>query len=613
MKKILAFVFILVIILCLASCEKENDNSQSEHKVHLDEDGDGLCDGCNGVMIDNGDTSLISNMIEDSLEKQFNEAKSMKLDIQFETISESESWYYDGYYDYETGTYIQSDIPLKNTYYNESNGKVEIWLSETKKGVNAKVVSNEKSRSFPDDEFGESTTATIYYIDGYQYSYLNNGCFIKSEMNGTMVDLLTKLARVELLDEGVKDELLTAFSEELATVYNVQKHQGSISVDAKPTIDKFVDYFSSLDGNKNTTREIIDFTLNQISPDLNSKAILQELRRLSDLTVTDALAELDKWLTENHQTTLQEIIDKVVNDPGAFAIIETYLINSSNLDPDDAEDKEIIDELISKVKNFNINTFINEQGIGEEIVFSLISQSLPPKSENEITGEKVGYTADDVFGNIDYMLDISINELAEYLGSYSVQTRDAYTTLIVLISNLDVKECNLKADLNFDDLFSLVSVDGALNFDYELQVPSAVEDKENYQRIFIKANFKISEISSEEKDISIHRTATIIHNRYTNGKSHIDVRTTSDDEELYLYFSIYDEATGNTIETSANIYISDSNREMTKYVTWFYIVTDESYEYYYFYNSQQLSFVLSHDTGTFRITNMPDWSKASVN
>ena len=610
MKKILTFVFILVLILCLASCEQENENLQPEHKVHLDENSDGLCDGCNGVMINNSDTSLISNMIKDSLEKQFNEAKSMKLDIEYKTISESESWYYDSYYDYESNTYIYSDIPLKNTYYNESDGKVEIWLSKTKEGVNAKIITNVKSRSFPDDEFGESTTETIYYIDGYQYSYLNNGYFIKSDMNGTMGDLLAKLTRVELLDEDAKDELLSALSTELATVYNVQNHQGSISIDAKPTIDQFVDYFSTLDWNKNTTREIIDYTLNQISPDLNSKAILQELRRLSDLTVTDALAELDKWLTENHQTTLQEIIDKVVNDPGAFAIIETYIINSNYLDPNDAADKEIIDELLSKVKNFNINTFINEQGVSEEIVFSLISRSLPPKSEDESTGERVCYTADDVFDNIDYMLNISINELVEYLGNYSIQAVANYTSLIHLISNLDVNECNLKVDLNFDDLFTLVSIEGGLNIDCEIYTLSSVEDKVNYQRSFIKADFKISEIGSEEKDISIHRTATIINNRYTNGKSYVNVCSTNS-EKLYLSFSIYDETTGNTIETSINMYMSNANREITEYINWFNIVTDDTYEYYSFYNSQPISFVLYHENGTFTITRMPDWSKAS--
>ena len=127
-------------------------------------------------------------------------------------------------------------------------------------------------------------------------------------------------------------------------------------------------------------------------------------------------------------------------------------------------------------------------------------------------------------------------------------------------------------------------------------------------RLYIKADFTIHEISSEEKDISIHRSATIINNRYTDGKSHVNVRAYNDGT-VHLDFYIYDEATGNMINIDIDTSLSDINREISEYITWFYVVSDYHSESHRFNSSQEFSFILSHETGTFRIIKMPDWSK----
>ena len=115
MKKLLILILTLLMVFSLASCtgrcEKKGHKDKNtdgicdrcdahidgEHNVHTDSDANGYCDGCNALYISYGDNNVVGKILRKSLEKQFEEAKSMNITLEYESEIKNNSW--DSYYD----------------------------------------------------------------------------------------------------------------------------------------------------------------------------------------------------------------------------------------------------------------------------------------------------------------------------------------------------------------------------------------------------------------------------------------------------------------------------------------------------------------------------------
>lgn len=601
MKKIFVILLTVSMIFGLVSCFNPGNNN--EHTVHTDTNKDGLCDGCQGIFVDYSEPTLVGKALKHSVEKQFSEAKSLKIDFQLRFVQDEESWSFKEVYDSEQDICVETEEVDHQASYNEVITNIEILLSIGDDGVDAKMTATTKMRSSADAEFTVNDPETVYIIDGYTYSLLKDGYYEKGEVvHEDLSNILEQFGDVSIDDEK-KNELLEALSVEIATVFNIKDNKGSFSFDAKPGLDKVLNYLKNLDLENDTVEKLLDDILKEISPDLTSAEIVDELERIAGLTVTQALDELDAWLTENHDTTLQGIYNSVLADEDTYAAIEQLVAMANELDPAFADDKEALDAIMAEIKAFDIRTAVEEMEIKDVVVFNIIASILPPASTDPETNEPVYITKDEAFEAVRSFLDITLKEFEE------TADMTLFSTLKKLASAVTLNKLNGKLDLNFVGALELSSVVAELNFDIDIDVASEVEGKNNHMGFILEADLTLYDISKETAPITLPEGSKSLFDDFTSDNVDLTTYYYDDGEKLFvdLNFTITDE-TGRPIE----IYASDISIDelekgnVTVKVSSLYYCSS----YYYFSEDQDFTFKVDLEAGTVTIVTLPDITKA---
>lgn len=617
MKKIFIILLTISMLFGLVSCFNSENNN--EHTVHTDENKDGLCDGCQGIFVDYSEPTLVGKALKRSIEKQFDEAKSLKIDFQLRFVRDYESWNFEEYYDSDLGTWVETEEIEHDTEYTEGIANIEILLSIDDDGVDAKMTATPKSRNSATEEFTIEDPETVYIIDGYSYSPSIDGYYRKdSAIPENLTNILEQLGDFSIDDEK-KNELLEALSIEVATIFNIKDNQGSFSFDAKPGIDKVLNYLKNLDMENDTLAKVLDDVLKEISPDLTTAKIVDALESVAGSTVTEVLDELDRvvcntvvvtpeglddGLAENRPTTLQDIYDYIIADPDVYSIIEALVAMANDLDPAFADDKEAIDAIMAEIKAFDIRKAVEDAGIGDTVIFDIISRMLPPVSTDPETNESVYITKDELFGAVREFLALNLTELEESTGM------TLFSTLKELASAVTLNRLNGKLDLNFVGALELSTVVAEFNFDIEVDVESDVEGKINHQGIVLEVDFTVSDISKESVKVTLPAGSKVLPGELTAENAEIDVYYYDYDDELTanLYFDIIDES-GRTMEISAyDVSIDELEKgTVTVKVDGLYY---DSYYYYYFDVDQDFVFRIDLQAGTVTIVTLPDITKA---
>ena len=601
MKKIFVILLTVSMIFGLVSCFNPGNNN--EHTVHTDTNKDGLCDGCQGLFVDYSEPTLVGKALKHSVEKQFSEAKSLKIDFQLRFVQDEESWSFKEVYDSEQDICVETEEVDHQASYNEVITNIEILLSIGDDGVDAKMTATTKMRSSADAEFTVNDPETVYIIDGYTYSLLKDGYYEKGEVvHEDLSNILEQFGDVSIDDEK-KNELLEALSVEIATVFNIKDNKGSFSFDAKPGLDKVLNYLKNLDLENDTVEKLLDDILKEISPDLTSAEIVDELERIAGLTVTQALDELDAWLTENHDTTLQGIYNSVLADEDTYAAIEQLVAMANELDPAFADDKEALDAIMAEIKAFDIRTAVEEMEIKDVVLFDIIASILPPVSTDPETNEPVYITKDEAFEAVRSFLDITLKEFEE------TADMTLFSTLKKLASAVTLNKLNGKLDLNFVGALELSSVVAELNFDIDIDVASEVEGKNNHMGFILEADLTLYDISKETAPITLPEGSKSLFDDFTSDNVDLTTYYYDDGEKLFvdLNFTITDE-TGRPIE----IYASDISIDelekgnVTVKVSSLYYCSS----YYYFSEDQDFTFKVDLEAGTVTIVTLPDITKA---
>ncbi len=509
MKKLLILILALAMMLAFTACKNGDEpGGEDDHTVHTDGDANGICDGCDSIFIDYAKPTVVGTILKNSLEKQFNAMKSMKIELDVELLVQRDYWYYD----YESVEGEDVEIDVNDNDYLNGLFSFDIWLAKNGDSFDAKFVFNLEDKS---DTKAESEkildNLTVYIIDGYLYVQISEGEYSKQSLIPAEArELLDQLASLELVSAEEKDEMLKALGAEIATVFSIRDNKGSISFDAKPGIDGLFAYIEALDMENDTVGGVLDDALKLVSEDLTSAAIVNELERLAGLTVNEALAELDAWLTANYDTTLQGFYDSIVSNPNVVSLLENTFAAQNGLDLENPEDKEIIDSIIANVQALDFSDIIEEVGIGDVPLYDLIASSIASFDGSE---EAPTYPAnDEIFAMVRSILELTLAEFEENMGA------PIFTSLKHAASYITVNKLNGKLDLNFSGLLSLVSIDGALNIDIESESPSEVAGKTDISKLAFTMTFKVSEISATEFEIALPEDSIVVDNDLIDGE-----------------------------------------------------------------------------------------------
>ena len=71
-----------------------------------------------------------------------------------------------------------------------------------------------------------------------------------------------------------------------------------------------------------TLEEIADYALAMLDEDLTTEKILDDVAALGEKTVLEVYDEIDAWLTENYETTVQGVVELVTKDEDVIAVLE---------------------------------------------------------------------------------------------------------------------------------------------------------------------------------------------------------------------------------------------------------------------------------------------------
>lgn len=529
-KRIIALLLALVMLFSFAACNTpEGDPCENGH---VDADGDKKCDRCQEDMPDDddgdgdgdgGDDSYLAPTISEAIWAQLQAASSVKIDFSFSFES-----VYDGYdYDYDENENL---VIEKSDDVDKMDVKMSMVLSKAESGFNAMITLT--ATEYQEDENGNLTpdkdTETVYIIDGSGYSYDEDlGAYVESMMPteaalaGSGVptaisEMLSELlAELEISDadvEAIKAELGAA----ITAIFEIVDKKGDFNINFKTYLDELFAYVDEIDVETKTLESLIDDALHLVDEELSVENILNKVKSFASLTVAEALAELDAWLTENYETTLQGIYDTVVADERVELLVRFYLqaMGSESGEPvTDADVKAFLDELKAvKVDEF-IAAYVDTDTVLYDLVMSLISSmggaegapsqpgnnpNVPMSDELEGTDEPDYPPINTLFGAIADFLDLTLAEFEAEIGN------PIFTTIKESISGITINTLMTESTINFTDGFALDELSFGTKADIVAEFPYALDDTKTEKTAFkFDYSFKISNISDSPVEITL--------------------------------------------------------------------------------------------------------------
>lgn len=532
MKKLLILLLALIMVFSFAACKKDK-----ECETHVDSDFNGKCDVCEAdVDLPNPDDGKGNNapvvdtaaVLSNAVFAQLKEAKSAKIELEM-SLENATSYWED-----------------ETTKTDESYGRrvnTTIIVSDSENGFVAKMTST--ITSIADDSEEYSYTEETYVIDGYVYDYYADTNILERTGSSVNVDdieeaISTLLDGVEI-SETDKQAALKTIGDFVVEKFKVENGKGSVSVDLKPVYDDLKAYITALDLENDKLSKVVDDALALIDPTLTSASLLAELERVSGLTVNQAIAELDAWLTTNHNTTLQGLYDTIVNDPNVVTVIENLLREQYGSDYEGLE--EAIADDIAEMQSSKIADFITEMELGDVVIYDLIISALPATDPD---GNEISYpTSEEFFDAIEATLALTLGEFEENMGM------PIFTMLKSTLGGIEINALNGKLDLGFDSLYKLQTVGAQFNLDMTNTMPSEmVEGKEDAYTVKLGLKLTVSEISSTEVAVSLPEDALMMpsfieSDLYNDNEMYGALYVGHDEDGFWLHLPIY--VDGNTI------------------------------------------------------------------
>ena len=481
-KKLLSLLLVFLMIFALVACDdKDNDDNDDDNG-----------DNGSSVITPGGDIGGNGNVdktegltLSNAFIEQFEAAKSVKADLDFTLVATTDTWYFDG------------SQNVNDISYTDVKGDITITVAKNESGLfDAKIDATLSERYDKTAEYDVMPEQTIlWFVDGVVYVYDED---LKAymvtelpveELKTQIEGAIAVLTKDITITDDEKNAVLKELGFAVVSTFDIKDNKGSISVDYKAAYDKLVAYIKALDLEKDTVRKVLDDALKLVDDELTSAKLVAELERVSNLTVNEALAEIDKYLTDNYDTTLQGIYDTIVNDARLLTLL-------NNIDTMMGDDEEFVpNEIIAQLKAIKIAEFVTEAGVADVKIIDVIMSFFSEPEE----GVQPMAAAEEptIFDQINAMLDMKLSELEAMIEMPIITMAKSY------IDCIKVNEYNSKIDLNFEGTFVLKSIEGSMNVDFAVDMPSQeVDGKTDKIATDMSMTFKVYDISNTAVEIT---------------------------------------------------------------------------------------------------------------
>ena len=256
---------------------------------------------------------------------------------------------------------LQSGIVESNTTLKAVSG--EMIVSKNDSGsFNAVIDATVASLENP----LQGETKKYYLIDDYVYEYVSEGTYNKYEEKvvdnavhaltqgsyATLADLYAGLESM-LKGEGASNPdfefggLEDSFGNMAELDSGLTDEGAWVTADGTAKADELFAFLKTVN-EKTTYGELFDFVLKQISPNLTTEKIFDELYKHRNGTVGSLVEELDKKSMEETGKSLQENLDEILSNSAIREVIESKL------------DEETYPGIADMLLSFNIDEFLNK-------------------------------------------------------------------------------------------------------------------------------------------------------------------------------------------------------------------------------------------------------------
>ena len=256
---------------------------------------------------------------------------------------------------------LQSGIVESNTTLKAVSG--EMIVSKNDSGsFNAVIDATVASLENP----LQGETKKYYLIDDYVYEYVSEGTYNKYEEKvvdnavhaltqgnyATLADLYAGLESM-LKGEGSSNPdfefggLEDSFGNMAELDSGLTDEGAWVTADGTAKADELFAFLKTVN-EKTTYGELFDFVLKQISPNITTEKIFNELYNQRKCTVGSLVEELDKKSMEETGKSLQEILDQILSNPAIREVIESKL------------DEETYPGIADMLLSFDIDEFLNK-------------------------------------------------------------------------------------------------------------------------------------------------------------------------------------------------------------------------------------------------------------
>ncbi len=481
MRKIITLLLVFVLSFSLfASCKKKQDSTpESTGTPQTSESISESTSESEPESIPSGSTT--GAMLASALSSQIKSAKSIRVDYSVYERSDLIAYYYAT----DNEENLLSEVVVEDNFY-ENERIVSAILSVDENGkldANIRIMDKYSfDREEPIENFAYPYE-TVYIIDNnvYAWSDIAEAWVVNlsaSKEIEQIVEVVISLQNGELISAEDEAKLFAVFGDFVNTSFSVKDYKGSISIDGKPHFDALLNYFKNLDLETKTMASLIDDGLKLIDNELTSQIVLAKVKEVANLTVEQAVARIDAWLTQNYQTTLQGVYDKFVESD----LIVDFIADTSGVP---AEERE---NVIAIIKDAKIAEMIAE--VKDLSVYDLIMGVLGGGLEYPLI--------DELFVQIEGMFALSVAEFEQ-----QVLPMPIFSIISEGVKYTTINRMDATMDIQFTDIFSIDSIQGEIHVDVVNESPSEVEDKTNYNKTNYDVVVKISEISESITPIAI--------------------------------------------------------------------------------------------------------------
>lgn len=448
-KKVLALGMSLMMAVPFAACDKKND------KNSVDDSSSPSSSSENTELTNVDYLSVVQKQIETTTTVQLTGTMSAVVNF---TIWEE---------DWETG-----EITSTTVTDGQVNISYEMAITKVGESYNAKVIitGTQKGLSDENDQLKEE----MYIIDGYTYTYDETDNVYYKQL-ADMEEIETVKSTISSLFNGLsltaeeKASLNAIIGDAVNETFIISNNVATYTVDEKDLLNGVVDYVKGIDPETKTVRNVLDDELKRIDENLTCAVILAKVQEVAAMTPEQAITAIDEWLTENYQTTLQDIYDTIVNDARLAVILQNVL----ELQQPDADSAAQVQEILTQLKAIKIADLVKEYFAPDQTIFDLLVALMMPKTDmpedgtadSEVVEEEPQMTLEQAMAMVNDMLDCT---LLEVMGE-EVIVLDA-------IASINVNSLSESMSIAFDKAYKISEVTRTMDMDWAFKAPTGFTD-----------------------------------------------------------------------------------------------------------------------------------------